>query len=160
MEEILQQLGYIEKITFSLSNHAVVTFHLQRWPGDHFSHEILGLGIILSPSSNPSNLLNWNLQLQVTVFFLMMGSSHVESKGLKETFICGKNQWRSCSPFKKKQAHGVCVKRNPGDLDMGNKKFRCWANKKNIDIQPDLQMVFSIWRWVSVGLICGEHGPW
>lgn len=45
-------------------------------------------------------------------------------------------------PFKKHQAHRVCVKRNPGDLDMGNKKFRSWANKKTVDLQPNLQMVF------------------
>ena len=83
MQEILQQLGYLEKMTFSLSNHAV-TFHLQRWPGEDFSHEIFGLGIILSPPLNASNLLNWYLQLQVTVFFLMMGSSHVESKVWKK----------------------------------------------------------------------------
>ena len=159
MQEILQQLGYLEKMTFSLSNHAV-TFHLQRWPGEDFSHEIFGLGIILSPPLNASNLLNWYLQLQVTVFFLMMGSSHVESKVWKKHSFVEKIKDAPAAHLKKKQAHGVCVKRNPGDLDMGNKKFRCWANKKNIDIQPNPQMVFSIWRWVSVGLICGEHAPW
>ena len=160
MEEILQQLRYIEKMTFSLSNHTVVTFHLQRWPGDDFSPWNTWRGYHFIPFIKPIKSPELKFTTSGHSVFPHDGIISCRIQSLKETFICGKNQWRSCSPLKKKQAHGVCVKRNPGDLDMGNKKFRCWANKKIIDIQPNLQMVFSIWRWVSVGLICGEHGPW